>query len=280
MARRLFTPGTVLGSYGVTYRPVAGFVCMYYGNTGSSWLVETLSTSPEILVTGFEPLEKWAWEAPAEAKLAWMRAALSPPQDTVSEESLAVWAATLSISPQFKGTLGKSGFRLTGWKMTWGSVGDPEGILQVLADTGSKVISLVRENRVKHALSLYRYHEEGKSQFESKGKRPPSEVSAMAMTKWLAESQRLHDQAVRFSHRCEKTLGRQNVAHVAYEDFVTPDGKRATTERLTRFLGVDPERLIQSRFEKATPDDLESALVNYRQLRRKFFFTPYRKYFR
>jgi hypothetical protein len=253
---------------------------MYYGNTGSSWLVETLSTSPEVLVTGFEPLEKWAWDAPASDKLAWMRAALSPPEDTVSEESLAAWANELSASPQFHGTLGKTGFRMTGWKMTWGSVGDPEGIIGVLAETGSKVISLTRSNRVKHALSLYRYHEEGKSQFDKQGKRPPSTVPAVAMAKWLRESQRLHDQAAGFADRCVEALGADNVIHVAYEDFVTADGKREITRRLTGFIGVDPDRLVQSRFEKATPDDLKSALVNYGKLRRQFFFTPYRKYFR
>ncbi|HKZ25504.1 MAG TPA: hypothetical protein VJ398_06905 [Acidimicrobiia bacterium] len=34
------------------------FVVVYYGNTGSTWLVETLSTSPEVLVPAFEPLEQ------------------------------------------------------------------------------------------------------------------------------------------------------------------------------------------------------------------------------
>jgi hypothetical protein len=242
-------------------------------------LVETLSTSPEVFTTGFEPLEKWAWDAPSDEKLAWMKAALQPPGDTVSEEALADWSATLGASPQFHGTLNKTGFRMTGWKMTWGSVGDPDGVLKVLAETGSKAILLVRENRVKHALSLYRYHEEGKSQFEKKGTRPPSEVSIVSMAKWLRESQRLHDQAVGFGRQCETALGKENVAHVSYEEFVTPEGKRRTMDRMADFLGLDPDRFVQSNFEKATSDDLRDALVNFKQLRRKFFFTPYRKFF-
>lgn len=258
---------------------MAGFVCFYYGNTGSSWLVETLSTSPDILVTGFEPLETWAWEASAPEKLAWASTALTPPSDTRSEDALATWSARLAASPQFQGTLGKRGFRLTGWKMTPGAVDDPKGILEVLAGTGSKAIVLVRQNRVKHAVSLYRYHEEGKSQFEGKGERPPSKVPVLAMAKWLWESQRLHDKVVAFGERCVSTLGSAAVAHLSYEEFVTPEGKARTIERMAAFLGVDSSRLFQGHFDKATSDDLRSALVNYDQLRRAFFLTPYRRHF-
>ncbi|MFO7547442.1 MAG: hypothetical protein R6X29_01035 [Acidimicrobiia bacterium] len=258
---------------------MAGFVCLYYGNTGSSWLVETLSTSPEVLVTGFEPVEQWAWDAPAGDKLAWMREALTPPVGQ-SDEAFEAWGERLAASPQFDSTFGKHGISLTGFKMTWGAVDDPEGIIRVIDETGSKAISLVRENRVKHALSLYRYHEEQKSQFEQKGVRPPSRVPYEVMVRWLEESSRLHEEALGFAERCESVLGPGRVARVAYEEFVTSEGKEATIRRLAGFLGIDQEGIRRSRFEKATPDDLREALDNYLEMRLRFALTPHRRDFR
>lgn len=258
---------------------MAGFVCLYYGNTGSTWLLETLSTSPELLVPGFEPLEPWAWEAPDEVKASWMRTALTVPEDTSTNEALADWCEALSASPQFHGNHDRTGWWLTGWKMTWGAVDDPQVILDALGAAGAKAISLGRENRVKHALSLYRYHEEGKSQFDRQGERPPSSVSKKAMDRWLAESQRLHDEAFEFADRCRRVIGDENVLPLAYEEFVDDEGKEATLRKAAAFLGMDPAGIRRSRYQKATADDLRSALVNFDELRRAYRFSRYRRFF-
>ena len=257
---------------------MAGFVCIYYGNTGSSWLLETLSTSSELFVPGFEPLERWAWQAEDSVKIEWIRTALTLP-DTTSESDLASWAERLSTSPQFDGTHGRTGFTHVGWKMTWGAVDDQHAILDVLGETRSKAIILGRENRVKHALSLYRYHEEGKSQFDNAGQRPPSTVSKDALERWLRESQRLHDENAAFARKAENRIGLENMFELNYEEFVDEAGKERTIRRVAAFLGLDESLIQRSRFQKATPDDLRSALTNFEELRRAFRFSKYRRFF-
>lgn len=258
---------------------MAGFVCIYYGNTGSSWLLETLSTSSQVFVPGFEPLERWAWKTDDEVKVEWMRSALTPPADTTSETQLAEWAARLSASPQFHGTHDRTGFTHVGWKMTWGAVDDQTAILDVLAETRSKAIVLGRENRVKHALSLYRYHDEGKSQFDKAGERPPSTVPKEAMDRWLRESQRLHDENAAFARKTENKIGTENLFELSYEQFVDEAGKESTIRRVATFLGLDDSLIKRSGFQKATPDDLRSALTNYEELRRAYRFSKYRRFF-
>lgn len=258
---------------------MAGFVCFYYGNTGSSWLLGTLSTSPDMCMPGFEPVERWAWDVADAEKAAWMRTALTPPGPT--QEAFDAWCEILSVSPQFK--VRKTvvpGFTVTGWKMTWGALDDPDVILDVLADTDAKAIILSRENRVKHALSLYRYHDEGKSQFEMDGVRPPSTVPKESMDKWLKESQRLHDESAAFARTVRARLGDEKVIDVAYEEFVDEAGKEATIQRVGPFVGLDPAGMERSYFEKATADDLESAIVNFDELKRAYRFSRYRTFFK
>lgn len=252
---------------------------MYYGNTGSSWLVETLSTSQRVFVPGFEPLERWAWDAGDEEKLDWARTALTLPEDTSSWESIAEWHQSLQRSPQVKPDHVRLGFHTTGWKMAWGAIDDTEGLLEVMASTGARAIVLSRDNRVKHALSLYRYHEEGKSQFDESGIRPPSHVDKASLAEWLEGSRRLHDQATAFGKRCRALLGDDHVFDLSYEQFVTEEGKVETIERLCGFLGLEVELVRRSNFKKATSDDLASALENYAALKRSYRFSRYRRFF-
>ncbi len=258
---------------------MSGFICLYYGNTGSSWLVETLSTSPRVFVPGFEPLERWAWKGSDREKADWARTALTPPAATSSRAAIAEWHEALQESPQVKPDHFKLGFDMTGWKMAWAAIDDPLSVLGVMAETGAKAIVLSRENRVKHALSLYRYHEEGKSQFQGTGERPPSRVEKDALQRWLKESQRLHDEGSSFGNRCRETLGSDNVLSITYEEFVTAEGKTSTIERMCHFLGIDPAGIRLSRFEKATPDALSSALENFEELRKSYRFSRYRRFF-
>ena len=245
------------------------FVVVYYGNTGSSWLVETLSTSPEVLVPAFEPLEEWAWTAPDSDKIAWIRSAFSPPVER-TPEAIDRWFDELSASPQFQGVKGRDHFRLVGFKMSEGVVEDQDTLVELFSELGTRVITLERSNRIKHALSLYRYHEEKKSQFDREGVRPPSKVDLALFDRWVEESTRMHERLVDFRRKLSDRLDAGGSLELAYEAFVTSAGKQATIERLGEFLQFDTGAVMQSRFEKATADDLRQAVVNYRALRRRY----------
>lgn len=259
---------------------VAGsFLVVYYGNSGSSWLIETLSTSKEVLVPGFEPVERWAWEVPEEERLAWIVHALTPPADRC-DAALRDWVEGMARNPNFQGVAHwKQEFRVVGFKMTDGSVEDRRRLVEALAPLPTRVLVLGRRNRLKHALSLYRYHEEGKSQFDGRGERPPSVVDLDRFDHWLAESSRLHRLLVDFEKLAVAGLGSERVMPLRYEDFIDGEGKRRLIRQVAGFIGIDPQLVVEGpSFRKATPDDLRRAVVNYDQLVRRYRFSRYRRY--
>lgn len=259
---------------------MAGFVCIYYGNTGSSWLLDALAASPQVLVPGFEPVEGWAWDAPHDERVEWVRTALDAPPERQGAR-YDTWVEALRASPQVDVVPNKPGFERVGFKMNDLAVFATEATVDALADSGAKAIVLTRENRIKHALSLYRYHEEGKSQFgENKGERPPSKVGVRAFDRWVKESQRLHGEALRVRAALVDRLGPEKVTDLAYEEFSSEEGKQGTIDRLAAFLGIEPIELTEGRFKKATSDDLRSAIVNYDTLRLRYALSPLRSYFR
>ena len=256
---------------------MAGFVCIYYGNTGSSWLLEMLGSSPDVLVPGFEPIEGWAWDADHDAKLRWLETAMTPPEVRYGPD-YAAWVDELRASPQVKGDLLKPSFTQVGFKMNDLAAVEPERVADVLARTGARVIFLTRENRIKHALSLYRYHDEEKSQFHGKDRYAPTTVRFRRFDEWVKESQRLHDQAMHIRDVCVGRLGEGAVFDVGYREFVDAAGKRDVSDRLAEFLGIAPGG-GDGKYAKATPDDLRSAVTNYRALRLRYLPTRYRHYF-
>ena len=256
---------------------VDSFVIIYYGNTGSSWLVQTLGSAPGVLIPAFEPLESWVWKAGPEEKLAWLRNAFSPPREREGPE-LDTWIADLARSPQFS-KLPTIDFSTVGLKMSWSAVTDTGALLTLLEEKGTKLVFLERGNRIKHALSLYRYHEEEKSQFELAGVRPPSKVKFDRFEHWVKDSIRLHEELTAFRTKALATLSPGSLTTVAYEEFVTSEGKVAVIDRLAGFLGIESPSLEASHFEKATPDDIRSAVLNFNRLRRRYRRTPLAEYF-
>lgn len=251
---------------------VDSFVVIYYGNTGSSWLVQTLGSAPDVLIPAFEPLETWAWQGSADEKLAWLRGAFSPPEAREGP-AFDAWLAELGKSPQFS-QLPTSDFSVVGLKMTWSAVPDGEALLDLFREKRTRLVFLQRENRIKHALSLYRYHEEKKSQFELAGVRPPSKVKLRRFDYWVEDSIRLHGELAAFRDRAQEALTPEALITVAYEDFIPPEGKVEVVDRLAGFLGIESPPLGASHFEKSTPDDLRSAILNYRRVRRRYRQTP------
>ena len=252
---------------------MAGFVCIYYGNTGSSWLVDALDGSPAVWVPGFEPIEHWAWQAPAGERLAWLETLLSPPADRDGGE-FREWLEALHRSPQASQDPVDRNFKLTGLKMADLAVVDPDALIDVLKRTDSKVIHLVRNNRLKHALSMYRYHDEAKSQFHGKDDYTATKVNSTLFKKWLKESERLHTQGVGLGDLLDERLGTHRVTHLAYEDFTDAPGKQATLAHLAEFLDI-PAEFGDGSFIKATPDSLKTAIANYRTFYPRYRFTKY-----
>lgn len=251
---------------------MGSFVVVYYGNTGSSWLVQTLASAPGVAILGFEPLEEWAWKADSDVKLAWLHNALSPPHER-DGPVFDVWMEGLAASPQI-GKLTLGDFSMVGLKMTGGAIQDLEALLSLLKERATKLVFLQRSNRIKHALSLYRYHEEKRSQFEWAGERPPSKLKFRRFDYWVKDSTRLHRDLGAFQARARAELDPSAIITVQYEDFVTPQGKGDVIERLAVFLEIASPSLDASRFEKATPDDLRAAVINYDQLRHRYRNTP------
>jgi hypothetical protein len=250
------------GGYQVSGR---GFICLFYGGTGSSWLLNTLGTSPEVVIPAYEPLEWMHWDADDATKQAWVDVALDVP-DYADERAVASWKAELRASPQFVDFDPKP-FRVSGFKMTPEAVSDVDSLLSTVDARDGKLLAIGRRDRVKHALSLYRAHEEDKHQFHGQGLLPPTRVKRRLFSKWLRYSRRVHNALTAFTE-VGRRLGPGQQLTIDYEDFVTDGGKTVTIDRVARFLGVDPGSMRWSTYRKATPDDLATAVENYAELER------------
>jgi hypothetical protein len=253
---------------------MAGFVCIYYGNTGSSWLLDALDASPDVWVPGFEPTEGWAWDTTADEHLEWLETVLSPPTER-SGPNFEAWLNQLRKSPQVTDGPDDAGFTLTGLKMNDLAANETEAVVDIVGRTGSKVIHLVRENRLKHALSLYRYHDEDKSQFHGMDEYEPTQIEFKRFAGWLKESERLHDLGVKIGELCDQRLDKDRVFHLSYEEFTDDEGKDLALKRLATFLDISHRSFSDGRYSKATPDSLSTAIANYRPFRLRYRLTEH-----
>lgn len=251
-------------------------VCIYYGNTGSSWLLAALSGSPAMYVPGFEPIEGWAWDVSAAERLDWLETMLSPPDERTGPVFEA-WVESLLRSPQVKNGPGRTGWTYTALKMNDLAASETDSVIDIVDRTGSKVIHLARANRIKHALSMYRYHDEQKSQFHLQDEYPPTKVDFRRFNDWLRESQRLHDQGMAILDKCEAQLGADRVFRLTYEEFTDDEGKSRTLQRLADFIGIPPD-FGDGHYAKATPDSLRAAISNYPTFALRYRFTRWSKY--
>lgn len=252
------------------------FLLVFYGNTGSSWLIEALGSDPVVFVPGFEPIETWAWEVTDSERLDWIRTVFTPPEDRAGD-AYAAWLAELAKTPHFKAPP-DPGFTYVGFKMHAHTIENRPALLKFLLKAETRIMLLERRNRIKHALSVYRHHEEGKSQFEWAGVRPPSTLDLDKFHERLLHSVVLHGQSQAFWDDAVAALGADAIVRVQYEDILDGPGKQATMERLSAFLGITDYTYADSPFEKATPDSLAAAVVNYEELVGRYTGTEFEQF--
>ena len=128
----------------------SSFLLVFYGNTGSSWLIQTLGNIPGVFVPGVEPLDEWAWDTTDDIRLTWLRTVLSPPSDR-SGPDYERWLQELHAHPHFRDPRDPA-FVHIGFKMRSHSIRNRLSVLETLAELDSRLIVLERRNRIKHSL--------------------------------------------------------------------------------------------------------------------------------
>jgi hypothetical protein len=247
------------------------FACVYYGNTGSSWLMHTLRNAPGVWIPAFEPLERHHWKTTDADKAAWLTNALTPPP--TGEREAAAWQRALEASPQVDKDPPEK-WDAVGLKLTMDAVHDWSVLRSVFLDHRSKLFFLRRRNRLKHALSLYRHHEEEKNQFQFRGVLAATELNLKVFEKWLGVSQRVHDESLAEEATWGEMAGSDRTLAIDYEDFIDEEGKNRTVKQVCGFLGLDCNNMsFSSYYKKATSDRLAEAVVNYRDLVDRYITT-------
>jgi hypothetical protein len=104
---------------------------------------------------------------------------------------------------------------------------------------------------------------------------PPTRIKFRRFDEWLERSVWLDQQMSSFRNICVERLGADQITTVAYEDMVSEQGKKQVLSHLCSFLGVDRAGLQPSNVVKATPDDLQDAVINFRRLVRRYSSTPF-----
>ena len=254
----------------------SSFLLVFYGNTGSSWLIQTLGNVPGVFVPGFEPLDEWAWDTDDTQRIAWLRTVLSPPVDRTGPDYEG-WLAALHAHPHFRDPRDPA-FVHVGFKMRSHSIRDRMAVLTSLHGLGARLVVLERQNRIKHALSLYRYHEEEKSQFDKSGIRPPSDLDLEVFHRWVTASVDLQRQSDVFWAKAQRVMEPDALTRIQYEDFLDEPGKAATLQHLTGFLGIDAPSYAPSALEKATSDSLRESIVNFEAVVARYTGTEFERF--
>lgn len=172
-----------------------------------------------------------------------------------------------------------SDFEIVGLKLTIDAVKKWDSLSEVFQSAGTRLVFLRRRNRLKHALSLYRHHEEDKSQFKFEGQLPASKLDLRRFDKWLRKSVELHDESLAEQASWEARTGPDRALALYYEEFVDEEGKKATVKQVCQFIGADCSHMpFSSYYRKATPDSLADSVTNYRELADRYITTEFGKY--
>lgn len=238
--------------------------------------MHTIRNAPGVWIPGFEPLERHHWKAPDEEKAAWLASALSDrPQ---AEPDRLSWLQDLNRSPQVDREPPDE-YNLVGLKLTLDAVRNWNSLSEVFLAAGTKLIFLRRRNRLKHALSLYRHHEEDKSQFKFEGQLPASKLDLKRYDKWLRKSDDLHTESLEEQAAWEASAGDSRALALDYEDFVDDEGKKRTIKAVCGFIGADCSGMsFSSYYRKATADSLADSITNYREFADRYITTGFGRF--
>lgn len=227
---------------------VTPFVVLFEGRTGSSYLITSLSTHPNVRA-GWEELvqlKKFGHEAQAQ----WTRKALTAP-----------WIGRFSA---------------VGFKTKLRDIADPLQFSQLLRERGANIIHMQRRNRVKVAISeincnvlhartgLYNVYKED-------DRLPPIRIEAPDFINTLALREKLDGDLKRFVDGL-----RLPTLDVYYENILLDEP--GTLKTIYEFIGVPP-RMTKGASYKNTSDDLRNALLNFEELKASVSGTPYEEMF-
>ncbi len=227
---------------------VVRFVVLFPGRTGSTFVMSALRGHPEVHATGelIGPLRTAGDAAQFDAMHAWLR----PPM----------------LSP----------YRATGFKTKLVDVVDRQGFAHILDDLDMRVVVLARDNHVKHVVS--RANAKRLRDLTDRWNRRPGDEELPPVTIPYEEFDPMLQRVEEHQFDIDEwaaALSRPQM-RLTYESLLAQP--QATYDRLCDFIGVS-RRPMEGRTEKATRDDLRTALENFDDLRTRYAGTPYEAMF-
>lgn len=229
---------------------VTPFVILFVERAGSTYLVTSLKSHPDVLART-EKLDALRQEGKsAEEQLVWAREFLTPP------------------------LVGRH--RAVGFKTKLVDVLDRDGFARLLQERGCRIIRLQRRNAVKAVVSTLnarRQHEVSGNWnlLDESTRLPPFEVDPGEFDVLLREREALDRDLEQYVSGLQlPTLT------LMYEDLL--QDQEAFVARTLSFLGVGADSTPGATL-KNTRDDLRQAIVNFDQLRTRYSGTPYEPMF-
>ncbi len=230
------------------------FIVFTTPRTGSTLLVKSLDTHPEIFCAGeifllggtqfHGECSFHFWRLPLPKKLIYL---LNFPN---------MWLNLKSFLNHFFAP--KNGIHAKGFKLMHFQTAYMPGIIDYIKKQDVKVILLLRENLLKNTLSDLRARDTGV--YHNSGsvteKLPKFHVDINLLSKKMGEIEN-------FNKQLDQKTASMNRLKVAYEDF---DNWDATMSRILKFLEVEniPVAPVS---KKLNPDKLEDMIANYEEMK-------------
>jgi LPS sulfotransferase NodH len=227
-----------------SHNPVR-FVLPFTARSGSTYLVGTLASHPEIAM-------KWEWLGGKDGGT-----------------QLRAVRRFFTRSPHAQ-------YPAVGFKTKLGDVKDLEGFARLLREMGARIIAMQRRNNVKQVVSRVNAERINDATgywnlWNEEDRLPPATIDVVEFSKRLENVEEQKRGLESYVKRLElPTLW------LDYEDLLVD--QRATLERVFSFLGVRFEP-VQGGSIKNTSNDLREAVSNFDELRSRYVGTPYEQMF-
>ena len=225
------------------------FVVFFEGRSGSTYLIESLNSHPDIYATK-EPLSTMREEGKdANTQLQWIR--------------------------EFLGSRPPKG-RVVGFKTKIKDVLAPDKFAELLEELQVKIVLLQRRNRIKLLVSLFRgvqLNSETRNWnlYKEEERIVPVHIDVELFQNWLGNVEKTNQELVRFVEKLPLPK-----LSLYYEAILLND--QEIFQRVCSFLGVKFQTL-QGGCIKHTSDDLREAVANFEELRSAYVGTRYEQMF-